>query len=264
MVEPGEVAFCLRLQLGGRRPHAATTTTTEAIDRAPAPGCQLLPQPRSASPGLHRIPPPPLHAPHAPRTAPLGSEPARAPAPPGTRPPARSVPVWQHVCGRAGTVRPRPPSPAARPPARSLLQLPPHRRARLHRLALRRPRSAGGRGPGTPLRSQCGDGPPARPPETLHWSFSPAPRPRLPRPSAPPSRNPSTAPHPKPRLLRSRPPESPSPGPAPPEAPPSRGPEVCSPSWQLVWRALEVGGCFLEYSPWGLLEAVALTGIEKY
>lgn len=188
------------------------------------PACTGSPQPRCTHPthpaGHHSGQSPP--------------EPQRLPGP-GRQPgPCRCGSTCAAGRGLSGRV------PLARLPARSLLQLPPHRRARLHRLALRRPRSAGGRGPGTLLRSQCGYGPPARPPETLHWSFSPAPRPRLPRPSAPPSRNPSTALHPKPRLLRSRPPRSPSPGPAPPEAPPSRGPEVCSPRWQLVWRAVEV------------------------
>lgn len=169
----------------------------------------------------------------APRTAPHGSEPARDPA---------ASPVCAGVAARVrqgGDCQAASPSPAARPPARSLLRPPPHRRAWLHRLALRSPRSAGGRGPGTLFKvamwvqPSC---PPSRDPPLALLPGPEAPPPL--RPSAPPSRNPPNPASLGPAL------KSPSPGPAPPEAPPSRVPEVCSPRWQLVWRAQEVGGSF--------------------
>lgn len=197
-----------------------------------------LPTTAAAAERVTRPAPDPPHprALRAPRTAPHGSEPARNPA---------ASPVCAGVAARVrqgGDCQVASPSPADRPPARSLLRPPPHRRAWLHRFALRRPRSAGGRGSGTLFKvamwvqPSC---PPSRdPPLAL-----------LPGPSAPPPPTPPPLPleNPKSRLLRPRP-QSPSPGPAPPEAPPSRVPEVCSPRWQLVWRAQEVGGIFQEDS----------------
>lgn len=144
-----------------------------------APGCQQLLQLRSASPGLHGMPP---RAARAPCAAPLEAEPARPPAPPGTRSQARSAPMSQHVCGRAGTVRPR---SLTRPPARSLLRRPPHRRAWLQRLALRRPRSPGGRGPGTLFKVAVWVRPSSPPSRDPPLALLPPPRPLL--PSAPPS-----------------------------------------------------------------------------
>lgn len=175
----------------------------------------------------------------------LATAPARPSAPPGTSLQARGAhPVPQHVCGRAGTVsrvpqpgRPLPPALAASPP----------------RLAASRSPSAAcaplaAAGPGQLLRSPCGSGPRALPPET--------PPPVLP-PEATPSRGPSL-----PKPLPYRP--SPTQGPLRPSlSKPGQGNGNLLST--LTARVAASRRTHLEVSrPYPAPEAVALTVNETY